>query len=179
MMVMIPFTIDEVIAMGQFLRERIRAGQPFWWTFWVGDTMEGGGPDERTQRYGAPLKPLLSAARWGVTLPWSLAASTAVGLWLMFAPFVLGSEGRAAASDNLIGALIVTVAVISTAEVVRAFRWLNALFGLWLLIAPWVLMGASAPARWSDMAAGVAIMALTVPRGIVRDRYGAWDAWVV
>jgi hypothetical protein len=96
----------------------------------------------------------------------------------MFAPFVLGSEGRAAASDNLVGALIVTVAVISTAEVVRAFRWLNALFGLWLLIAPWVLVGASAPARWSDMAAGVAIVALTVPRGIVRDRYGAWDVWV-
>ena len=179
MLIMIPFTIDEVIATSQFLRERVRAGKSFWWTFWVGDTMEGGGPDQRTERYGAPLKPLLSAARWGVTLPWTLAASTVVGIWLMVAPAILRSEGRAADSDTLIGPLIVTVAVISTAEVVRGLRWVNVLFGLWLLIAPWMLAGASAASRWSDMVAGVAIVAMTVPRGVVRDRYGAWDSWIV
>lgn len=179
MMIMIPFTVDEVIAMGQFLRERVRAGKPFWWTFWVGDTMEGGGPDERTPRYGARLPALLPAARWGVTVLWSLAASATVGLWLMFAPAVLGSEGRAAASDNLVGALVVTVAVLSTAEVIRALRFLNLLFSVWLVIAPWVLVGASTAARWSDMAAGLAIVILPLPRGIVRDRYGPWDAYVV
>ncbi|MBY0496454.1 MAG: vitamin K epoxide reductase family protein [Cyanobacteria bacterium] len=179
MMIMIPFTVDEVIAMGQFMRERVRAGKPFWWTFWAGDTMEGGSADERTPRYGAQLPALLPAASWGVSVPWSLVASTAVGLWLMFAPWALGSDGRAADSDNLVGALILTVAVISAADVVRALRWLNLLFGLWLLLAPWVLTGASAPARWSDMAAGAAVIALSVPRGIVRERYGAWDAWVV
>ena len=179
MLVMIPFTVDEVIAMGQFLRERVSAGKPFWWTFWVGDTMEGGGPDERTQRYGAPLKPLLSAARWGVTLPWTLAASTAVGLWLMFAPAVLGFEAYAAANDNVVGALIVTVAVISTAEVIRAFRFLNVLFGIWLLIAPWALVGASTAGRWSDMICGVALILLTLPRGTVQERYAGWDAYVI
>ena len=179
MVVMIPFTIDEVIAMGQFLRERVRAGKRFWWTFWVGDTIEGGSPDSRTPRYGAPLTALLPAARWGVSVPWSLVASTVVGTWLMFAPAVLGSEGYAASSDNLVGALIVTVAVISTAEVVRAFRWLNVLFGLWLLIAPWSLAGASALAPWSDIPSGVAVLVLTVPRGVVRERYSSWDALVV
>lgn len=179
MMIMIPFTVDEVIAMGQFLRERVRAGKPFWWTFWVGDTMEGGGPDERTPKYGASLGRLLPAARWGVMVPWSLAACTALGLWLMFAPAVLGSEGRAAASDNLVGALVVTVAVVSTAEVIRAFRFLNVLFGVWLVIAPWALSGASAAARWSDMAAGVAIVILTLPRGTVQERYAAWDSYIV
>jgi hypothetical protein len=179
MLVMIPFTVDEVIAMAQFLRERVRAGKPFWRTFWVGDTMKGGGPDGRTQAYGAPLQPLLSAARWGVTVPWTLAASTAVGLWLMFAPAVLGSEGRAAANDNVIGALVVTVAVISTAEVIRAFRFLNVLFGVWLLIAPWALVGSSPATRWSDMIAAGAIVVLTLPRGTVRERYGGWDALVV
>jgi hypothetical protein len=179
MLVMIPLTVDEVIAMGQFLRERVRAGKPFWWTFWVGDTMEGGGRDERTQRYGAPLKALLPAARWGVTLPWTLAASTAVGLWLMLAPAVLRSTAYAAANDNLVGALIVTVAVISTAEVIRAFRLLNVLFGVWLLIAPWALVGASTPGYWSDMISGVAIVILTLPRGTVRERYGGWDSYVL
>jgi hypothetical protein len=178
MMIMIPFTVDEVIAMGQFLRERVRAGKPFWRTFWVGDTMEGGNPDERTPRYGTRISALLPAARWGVTVSWPRTASIAVGLWLMFAPAVLGSEANAAASDNLVGALVVTVAVISTAEVIRAFRWLNVLFGLWLVIAPWILAGAATPARWSDMAAGLALILLTLPRGTVRDRYGAWDAYV-
>lgn len=179
MLVMIPFTVDEVVAMGQFLRERVSAGKPFWWTFWVGDTMEGGGPDERTPSYGASVERLLPAARWGVTVPWSLAACTALGLWLMLAPAVLGSEGRAAASDNLVGALVVTVAVVSTAEVIRAFRFLNVLFGAWLLIAPWALVGASTMTRWSDVAAGLAIVILTLPRGTVQERYAAWDAYVV
>jgi hypothetical protein len=179
MLVMIPFTVDEVIAMGQFLRERVRAGKPYWRTFWVGDTMEGGGPDQRTQRYGVPLKPLLAAARWGVTVPWTLAASTAVGLWLMLAPAVLRSEAYAAANDNVIGALIVTVAVISTAEVIRAFRFLNVLFGIWLLIAPWALVGASTAGLWSDMIAGLCIVILTVVRGVVRERYGAWQKLII
>lgn len=165
--------------MGQFLRERVNAGKPLWWTFWVGDTMAGGGPDARTQRYGAPLKPLLSAARWGVTLPWTLAASTALGLWLMFAPAALGFAEDAAANDNVVGALIITVAIISTAEVIRAVRFVNVLFGVWLLIAPWALAGASTGGRWSDMICGVALILLTLPRGTVRERYGAWDSYVV
>lgn len=179
MLVMIPFTVDEVVAMGQFMAERVRAGKPFWWTFFVGDTTEGGEPDRRTATYGAPLVSQIPAAAWGVSVPWTLALSVAVGLWLMFAPAILGSEGRAAASDNLVGALIVTVAVISTAEVIRAFRFVNVLFAVWLLIAPWVLVGASATGRWSDMIAGIAVFILTLPRGTVRERYGAWDTYVV
>ena len=178
MLAMIPFTIDEVVAMGQFMGERVRAGKPFWWTFFVGDTMEGGSPDQRTAGYGAPPARLLPAAVWGVTLPMSLLLSIALGLWLMFAPAVLGVQGPAADSDQLVGALIVTVAAVSTAEVVRAFRFLNILFALWLVVAPWVLTGASMAGRWNDVAAGVAVFALTLPRGAVRERYAAWDRFV-
>src|SRR5438128_1812024 len=149
MLVMIPFTVDEVVAMGQFMIDRVRAGKPFWWTFFVGDTTEGGGPDSRTPRYGSPLARQIPAARWGVTLPVTLAFSVMLGTWLMFAPAVLGGTATAANSDRLVGALIVTVAAISTAEVVRALRWLNALFGVWLLISPWALAGASTSAVWS------------------------------
>ena len=141
--------------------------------------MQGGSADDRTQRYGAPPAALLSAARWGVTVPWSLAASTVVGLWLMFAPAVLGIQSYAAANDNLVGALIVTVAAISMAEVIRGFRFLNVLFGVWLLIAPWALAGASTADRWSDTACGVALLALTLPRGVVREQYGSWNRYVV
>jgi hypothetical protein len=178
MLAMIPFTIDEVVAMGQFMADRVRAGKPFWWTFFVGDTTEGGGPDRRTPAYGAPVARHVPAGAWGVTLPISLVLSMAVGLWLMFAPAVVGAQGTAADSDRLTGALIVTVAAISTAEVVRALRFLNLLFALWLLIGPWVVSGWTVAAAWNDIAAGVVVLALTVPRGAVRERYAAWDRFV-
>ncbi|MEX2272603.1 MAG: vitamin K epoxide reductase family protein [Vicinamibacterales bacterium] len=178
MLLMIPFTVDEVIAMAQFLRERVRAGKSLWRTFWVGDTMQGEGPDERTPAYGAPVGALLPPAVWGVTLPWTLAASVLAGLWLMFAPAMFGSEGRAASSDHVVGALIVTVAAISTAEVIRAFRFLNVLFGAWLILAAFALDGASDAGRWNTIAAGVLVIVLTLPRGSVRERYAAWDRMI-
>jgi hypothetical protein len=42
MLVMIPFTVDEVVAMGQFLVQSASEGKPLWRTFWVGDTDAGG-----------------------------------------------------------------------------------------------------------------------------------------
>jgi hypothetical protein len=179
MLAMIPFTIDEVVAMGQFMAGRVRAGKPFWWTFFVGDTTEGGGPDSRTPRYGSALASQIPASAWGVTLPVTLALSTLLGLWLMFAPAVLGGAGTAANGDRLVGALIVTVAAISTAEVVRAFRFFNVLFGVWLLVAPWTLTGSNSTMTWNDIASGVLLFALTLPRGAVRERYAEWDQWIV
>ena len=179
MLVMIPFTVDEVIAMGQFMIERVRAGKPFWRTFWVGDTMEGGGPDARTPRYEAPLRALAPAAAWGVSLPLTLVIVGAVGVWLMVAPAAFGSTGTAADSDRLVGAVILTIAAISTAEVVRAFRFVNLLLGMWLLFAPWSMTGAAVLGRWNDVASGLLVLALTVPRGAVRERYAGWDRLVV
>jgi hypothetical protein len=179
MLVMIPFTIDEVVAMGQFMTARVRAGKPFWWTFFVGDTTEGGGPDSRTPRYGSPFASQVPASAWGVTLPVTLAFSVLLGMWLMFAPAVLNGIATAANSDRLVGALIVTVAAISTAEVVRAFRFINLLLALWLLVAPWALEGSTSAMMWSDTVSGVVLVALTWPRGTVRERYGAWDRWIL
>jgi hypothetical protein len=178
MLIMIPFTVDEVVAMGQFMAERVRAGKPFWWTFFVGDTTEGGQADRRTPTYGAALAKQIPASAWGVTLPITLLFSIAVGLWLMFAPAILGAEGSAADSDRLAGALIVTVAAISTAEVIRAFRFLNLLLALWLVIGPWFLAGITDLARWNDVAAGLVVLTLTLPRGRVRERYSQWNRFV-
>src|SRR5256712_9332657 len=90
MLVMIPFTIDEVVAMGQFMAGRVRAGKPFWWTFFVGDTTEGGEPDSRTPRYGSPLARPIPAGGRGMTLTVTLAFRVLLRLWLMFAPAALG-----------------------------------------------------------------------------------------
>jgi len=179
MLLMIPFAVDEVIAMGQFLSQRVRAGKPFWHTFWVGDTMEGGEKDTRTPRYGTPATHMIPPMAWGVTAPWNLMLSAALGVWLLFAPAVFGTQGRAADSDHLVGALIITFAVIALAEVARPVRFLNLLLGLWLVGAPWVLGGATPSAQWNGIIAGTIVMLVSFPRGPVRERYGSWQRYMV
>ena len=90
----------------------------------------------------------------------------------MVAPTVLGSTGAAAANDQLVGALVVTFAVIGFGEPSRAARWVNVPLGVWLLVAPWVLAGGGTAGRWNDVACGVAIVLLSLRRGPVEERFG-------
>ena len=181
MLVMIPLTVDEVVAMFQFMAQARREGKPLWRTFWVGDTIERAPAtrDQRTPKYGDPSLKHASAMVWGVTVPWTLLLSMAIGLWLMFSPWVFGSQARAADNDHVVGALVIMIAGIATAEVIRPFRFLNIVLGLWLLIAPWVLNGVSVGSTSNNLIVGVALLALSLPRGKVLDRYGSWDRWVV
>jgi hypothetical protein len=166
MLIMIPLTVDEVFAMGQFLKRSVRQGKPFWRTFWVGGTLEGEeNRDERTPAYGVPASKMLAPMVWGVSVPWTLVVSALVGVWLMFAPSVFATQDRAADSDHVAGAVVVTVSVIVMAEVIRAGRFLNVLLGLWVAIAPWILNGANSAARWNGLVAGLLITALALPRG--------------
>ncbi|GBE37452.1 copper-transporting P-type ATPase [bacterium BMS3Bbin08] len=175
MLLMIPFTVDELVAMGQFLRQSVREGKPFWRTFWVGGTLDQENRDMRTPRYGAPVAKLLPAAAWGVTMPWNLIVSALLGIWLMFTPVILGSTGRAANSDHIVGALIITVAVIATAEVIRAGRFLNILFGAWVIAAPWLLAGANTGTKWNNAVAGIVLILISFPRGTIKEQYAAWN----
>ncbi len=89
MLIMVPLTLDEVVAMIQFLVKRVKSGKPFWRTFWMGDTIEGEQEDNRTPGFLAPLKKTIPASLWGVNIPWNLLLSTVIGLWWMFIPATL------------------------------------------------------------------------------------------
>ena len=119
------------------------------------------------------------AATGLTSVPWNLLLCAGLGIWLMAAPGVLGSRGSAAASDQLVGPLVVTCAVIAWAEVARPVRYLNLLLALWLIAAglPWgsLLTGATAASQWNDVLVGMALIGLTLPPGGVRERYGSWD----
>ena len=174
MLIMITLTLDEVVAMGQFLVQARREGQPLWRTFWRGGTLRDL-PDV------SPTRPDVVSAKamvWGVAVPWNLLLSVGLGAWLMLAPAVLGSGGAAAHSDHLVGALIVTVAVIALADVGRAARLLNTVFGIWVMAASWILGGANPASRWSDTIAGALVLLLSLPRGPVGERYGSWDPFI-
>lgn len=115
-----------------------------------------------------------------MAVPWTLVASALLGAALMVTRLLFGTEPPMAHSDHLIGALIVTVAVMSMAEVGRLLRFINVGFGLWLIAAPWLLEGASRPAAVEGVLVGVAVIALSLPRGRrSREHYGSWDRWVL
>lgn len=178
MLIMIPFALDEVIAMGQFLSWAHRRGKPLLRTFFQGDAVEGGREDTSDA--------LASAAKFwadttrGITLPWTLAGAMAIGAFLMLTRLVLGTSGAMANSDHVVGALAITVAIIATAEVARALRFINLLFGAWLVTAPWALDGADATAAWVSVALGLALMGLSLPRGRRSgEHYASWDRFVL
>ena len=170
MLIMISLTLDEVAAMVQFLIQARREKQPLWHIFWHGGTVRLSPQDAAVKVRPDVVGP--AAMVWGVALPWNLLVSAALGLWLMFAPGALGSTGLAAHSDHLIGALIVTAAVIALADVGRAVRFINILVGAWMIAAPWLLSGATTSTKWSDVIAGALVILLSFPRGAVGERYG-------
>lgn len=176
MLLMVPLAIDEVVAMIQFLNHSRKMGKSVWRTFWRGGNLPDA-QDKPLPHRESTWHP--AAMLWGVTGSRSLYLSTGLGLWLLFAPAAFGSTGGAADSDHLVGALVVTCAMIAFAEVGRAARFLNVVLGAWLVSAPWFLSGAPGAAQWNSAVAGVLLIALSLPLGRIRDHYGTFDPYVV
>ncbi len=96
----------------------------------------------------------------------------------MLTRLTLGTEGMLANADHLIGALVLTVAVTATAEVARAIRFLNIPLGMALVITA-LVADATIVQSMADVIAGLAIVALSIPRGKTRRQYGGWSRFVV
>jgi uncharacterized membrane protein len=184
MLIMIAPAVDEVVAMGQFLVGARREGKPFWRTFWVGGTLDqykAAGPAESaaTEQWRQRSTPARLVAALDLNnVPWTLLLSAALGVWLMAAPAVLGVTEAAADSNHLAGALVVTWAVIAFGEVARPVRLLNMPIGLWIAISPWVLSGATGASRWVDVFVGLLLVALSIPRGHIEERFGGWNRFL-
>ncbi len=186
MLLQITYSANELVATGQFLLRRRRAGRPWLRIFFTGDT------DVHQPRPGdmsataslsrdferSPAQILHDMLSEGVTPPWTLVACALIGLWLMFTRLTLGTEGSMANADHLIGSLVVTVSVIAWAEVARAVRYLNVALGVSLLITPFVYQPGDG-ATVASFVAGVLLIAATLPRGHVHGRYGSWERLMV
>ena len=184
MLIMIAPAVDEVVAMSQFLLGARREGKPFWRTFWVGGTLDeyrhGDATESPARSQGhtrSPVARIVSAMDLH-NVSWNLLLCATLGVWLMAAPAVLGATGAAANVDHLVGALIVTWAVIAFGEIVRPVRLLNVLMGLGVVAAPWLLAGDTGWSRWNDVIVGVAVMVLSIRRGRIQERFGEWNSYL-
>lgn len=178
MLIMVPFALDEVIAMGQFLHWAHCRGKPLIRTFFKGDAVENGTEDE-SDVLTSPAA-FWADTRRGLTLPSTLAASIGVGAFLMLTRPLLGLEGTIANTHHVVGALAITVAIIATAEVARALRFLNAGLGLWLAGSPFLSGPADATATVTSVAAGLLLIGLSLPRGPrSREHYAGWDKFIL
>ncbi|WP_265109101.1 vitamin K epoxide reductase family protein [Halosolutus halophilus] len=177
MLWMISLTVDEIVAMGQFLVRLMRQGDSLWTAFWMGGTFPEAesGVDETTARPidDSPIREPF----WGVSIPWTLLAAMALGVWLMLSPTVFGTTGLMADSSHLIGSLVVSFTVIATGEPARAVRFLNVPLAGWIIVAPWLLAGVPTIAAINATVAGALVLVLSVPRGPIADRYGGWERY--
>ena len=181
-LIQIPYSLDEIIATLQFVRRRMQAGRNGLTVFFRGDTdtmTAGAGVgrnvgDEFDQRPAAVLRNMMAG---GVNVPWNLGLSALIGLTLLFTRLWPGVEGNLAHAHHVIGSLVLTVVSIAAAEVARRVRWLNLLLGAGLMASPFVFAG-DMTALLVSVAAGAALMALSIRRGPVYERYGSWDRMI-
>jgi hypothetical protein len=179
-LIMIPFTLDEVLATVQvMIHEKKVRKRSFWTVFWFGGTMEGGIMEEKqdpSRLLGHTFKEM---SRDILSRPWNLFIIMAVGIWVTAAPGVVGYSGTIADSNHLVGALIVTFAVITMSDVARSLRFLNILFGLWLIAAPWVLGTDQDAAMWNGVISGIILIPLAFPKGKITAKRGNFDKYIV
>lgn len=179
MLLQIPYSFDELLASLQYLRSSMREGKSVLRVLLFGGTCPGDAVDQ-TDNFDRPARHVIrDILRGGVTFPWTLWVSIAIGGFLMATQLIFGTTGPAANSDHIVGALVITFSIMAWAEVARPLRYVNALFGAWLVVVPWILGGFSVSAAAASVAAGVLLILLAIPKGSINDRYGTWDRRIV
>lgn len=109
---------------------------------------------------------------------WPRLANTVLGIWLMFAPAVLGystTSALAEASDRIIGPLVVSSAVAAIWPEIRPLRWVNVVLGGFAVVLPIVLgpfFGWPLDGAISSVLAGAAIIGFGLIEGEVDANFG-------
>ena len=164
MLVMIVLTLPEVIAAGQLLVRAKKNGKGFWAVFWKGDLSSS----------SLPVKPLqrTRTSVLGFTIPWNLALTLCLSVWILASPTLLALSHPASDSNYIIGPLLFAISVISCVELVRFLRFFNLALGFGLCLSVFFLEGFSVLGWVSNLSTGILVAFLSVPKGIRRERYG-------
>jgi hypothetical protein len=174
MLIMLALTVDEVVAVCQFLARVRREKKPFWRTFFLGSEYMDDSVDTRTPSFHEPAGKNIKGMFWGVTIPWNLVITAILGAWLLFADKVMGYRGLLADNTDVCGALIVVFSIISWAEVARSLRFVNMILAAWFAIAAWVLPGATEAVQWHSVIIAILVIFFSIFRGKIKEKYGSW-----
>lgn len=63
-------------------------------------------------------------------------------------------------------------------EVVRTGRYLNVLFGLAVAVWPWFVADSNLALNVSSAVSGLLVAGLSLPKGLIREKYGFWDKYI-
>lgn len=175
MLIMLALTVDEVLAVCQYLRRIKREGKPFWKVFFKGSEYTEDSVDTRAPTFDESPWQIIRGMFWGVRVPWNLFITALLGGWLLFCNNILGFHGILADTTDVCGALIVVFSIISWAEVIRPVRLLNIIIAIAFGITPWVLPGGTPFLQWHAGVIAAIVLILSIRKGPVREKYGAWD----
>lgn len=98
--------------------------------------------------------------------------TVAVGVWLMFAPAVLGYSTPAEHVDRIAGPIAAGLAFVALWEVLHTLRWATIPVGVFLVVAPMVFWYSSWAAVANSVACGLVIAGAGLVRGALAHRYG-------
>ena len=108
---------------------------------------------------------------------WPHVVTAAPGMWLMAAPSVLGYGPAAWTNEQIVGPLVVALAVIAVWEATLSVRWGNVVLGLWLLVTAWVQCNDDTTGLTLQcFAVGAPLALLATIRGPISQQVGGWSA---
>ena len=169
LLISVPLAVHESIAVGQFLILAYKQKKNFWPFFWLGGNVLGyDGKDPDRTRWS--IRQRWAASYQGISLPWSIILQAIVGVWLMARPDILPFNNENADLDHWMGAIIVTVAAVATAEVTRTARFVNVIAGVILFIMSLIFSSGSTPVLISGIASSVLLIIVSIPKGVIIER---------
>jgi len=178
MLLMLALTVDEVLAVCQYLHRVRREKKPFWRIFFMGSEYCDDSIDTRAPAFHESPWKIIKGMFWGVRIQWNLLITALIGAYLLFCNNILGFHGILADNTDVCGALIVVFSIISWAEVVRAVRFVNMIIALWFGISAWVLPGATPLLMWHGGIVAVIVIILSIFRGRIKEKYGNWNRMI-
>lgn len=180
MLPMLPLEVDEVIAMIQFMKRKIRDGESFWKIFWKG----GGEKNEKTRDNSPELyefnkEPsiIIKASLWGMTFPWTLVTSTLIGLFITFLPVYFNTVNSLQNFFHVSGLLIITFSVLAMGEPFRSLRLINILLAF-LVTGSAVFLEATITFILISFLFSFSLVILSIPRGPITQHFGEWNRYI-
>jgi hypothetical protein len=173
----VPLAVHETIAVGQFLLRTYRQKKGFWQLLLMGGNVLGYEGKDPNRRHFTMKQRWLASVQ-GVSFPWFIFVQIFVGVWLMARPNILPYNIESANFDHWMGAIIVTVAAVALAEVTRTARFVNVIAGVILFIFAFVFALGSTAVLISGIVSGVLLIIVSIPRGVIIERYASWDRFI-